>query len=123
MNDFYTWTNAQVWIPGDIAFDVHPENPDDPYFSMTPVEDLGTGSFLCDDDSGQTVIELNGYGTDKKMLFDAMDTLRKNILLARNALTNYELWYIKASGVVGYATEDVRIYRYSFDVQTHWREK
>jgi hypothetical protein len=77
----------------------------------------------CANDSGQTVIEFNGYGTDKKLLFDAMDTLRKNILQARNALVNYELWYIKASGVVGYATEDVRIYRYSFDIETQWRDK
>jgi hypothetical protein len=123
MNDFYTWLNAQIWIPDNIAFDVHPDNPADPYFCMTPVQDAGTGGVLCANDSGQTVIEFNGYGTDKKLLFDAMDTLRKNILQARNALVNYELWYIKASGVVGYATEDVRIYRYSFDIETQWRDK
>ena len=123
MDDLYTWVNALATKPGDIAFDVHPENPSDPYFSMTPVSDEGTSSGLCSEDSGQTVVEFNGYGTDKKALFDAMDTFRKNVLGARNKLPNYELWYIRASGVVGYATEDVRIYRYSFDTQTQWRVK
>jgi hypothetical protein len=119
--EFYTWLNSQTWIPGPVAFDVYPEDPGDPYYTMSPVSDEGRTGEMCQDDSGRTVLEFSGYGSDKVALFDAMDKLRQDLLSARNALSVHELWYIKLSGVVGYQTENIRMFRYSFTMETTWR--
>jgi hypothetical protein len=121
IGEFYTWLNGQTWIPGPIAFDVYLEDPPDPYYVMAPAsDDGGTGEF-CGTDSGRTVIEFSGYGSDKVSVYDAMDGLRKNLKAARNALTTHELWYIRFTGVIGYQTENIRIYRYTFTMETVWR--
>ena len=123
IGEFYEWLNVQVWIPGPIAFDVYPENPPDPYYSFSPVSDDGAIGEFCETDGGRTVIEFNGYGSDKIALYEAMDGLRKNLPQARNALTVNDVWYIRLTGVTGYQTEDIRIYRYSFQMETIWRVK
>jgi hypothetical protein len=117
---FYTWVNAQTWAP-DISFDVKEKNPPDPYYTLSPVADAGSTGEFCGSDSGQTIIRFDGYGTDKVTLFDAMDALRKNVIKARNAIAGYTLWHVHATGVIGFQTEDVRIYRYTFDLETMWR--
>ena len=123
IGEFYTWLNEQTWIPGPVAFDVHPEDPGDPYYTLSPVSDEGSTDEFCAVDSGRTVIEFSGYGSDKVTLYEAMDTLRQNLKSARNALTDHELWYIRITGVIGYQTEDIRMYRYSFTMETVWRLK
>ncbi len=123
IGELYTWINQQTFIPGPIAFDVAPEDPGDPYYTMSPVSDEGTTGEFCWTDSGRTVVEFSGYGSDKVSLFDAMDALRKDLVAARNALTTVSLWYLKMSGVIGYQTEDVRIYRYTFTIETVWGVK
>jgi hypothetical protein len=119
-SELYTWVNAQTWIPGPIAFDVFPEDPGDPYYTMSPVSDEGNTGEFCFKDSGRTVIEFNGYGSDKVSLYDAMDKLRTDLIGARNKLTEHSLWYLRMTGVVGFQTEDVRMYRYAFTMETVW---
>ena len=123
IGELYEWVNAQSFIPGPIAFDVHPENPGDGYYVMSPVSDEGTTGEFCAVDSGRTVIEFSGYGSDKVSLFEAMDKLRKDLVSVRNKLTTHSLWYLRMTGVIGYQTEDVRIYRYSFTMETVWTLK
>lgn len=121
MNELFTFINAQPWIPGHIAFDVKPQSVDDPYFNMLAITDAGLTGEFCASDSGQTIVQFNGYGTSRYTLHDAMDQLRKDVLKARNALPSYSLWHLRTTGVIGYGTEDVSVYRFTFELQCMWR--
>lgn len=118
--EFYTYVNAQSWAPANIAFDVKPKTKDDPYYTMFVVSDPGITADMCANDSGQSIVQFDGYGTDKYSLNDIMDKLRKDVLMVRNALPTYSLWQIKTTGVVGFATEDAGVYRFTFEAQCLW---
>ena len=118
--ELYTWINAQVWAPDTIAFDVKSATQSVPYYNMLPSGDDGSEAGFCNTDSGQTVIQFNGYGYEKYALYDTMDTLRQNVKKARNSLSTYTLWDVNCTGVIGFGTEDAHIYRFMFEMETHW---
>jgi hypothetical protein len=120
IQELHTWVNAQTWVPGVIQFNVSPLKPPYPYFTMVPVGDPGVPRNLCATDEGQTVVQFNGYSTDRYSLYEQMDELRKDILLARNNISNYSLWDIRTTGLAAFGTEDELIYRYLFELTAFW---
>lgn len=116
----HEWVNAQSWAPGVIQFDVQPLKPPYPYYTMVPIGDDGARLDMCASDEGQTIIQFNGYGTDRYELYEAMDALRANLWQARNDIPDFRLWNVTVTGVTGYGTEEIRVYRYSLEMTNIW---
>lgn len=123
ISELYTFINGQSWIPQIIQFDVNQLPDTTPYYNMVPLASEETSGVFCATQNGVDTIEFSGYGTDRKILFDTMDGLSKSIMSVRNNIPNYELWNLRVSRPIGYGTEDIRIYRYSFTLVTEWRVK
>lgn len=121
ISELYTWVNAQAWKPAIIEFDVNQLPDTTPYYNMVVLASDETNGAFCTTQNGIDTIEFSGYSTDRKTLFNVMDKLSIDIMTARNNISGYELWNLRASRPVGYGTEDARIYRYSFTLVTEWR--
>lgn len=119
--DLQEFINAQVWAPGFIEFDAAPDFSGDENYIMIPVDDPGERSFMCSLDSGQAVIEFNGYARDRYTLYSKMVDLRVAIRYqVRGKLPNYDLWFVRCTGVSGFGTEEQNVYRYTFEMTTRW---
>lgn len=120
VEELFTWVNAQTWKPGDIQFDVQPLKPPYPFFTMVPIGDAGVFNGMCATDAGQTVVQFNGYGTDRYTLYGQMDTFRKNLWSVLNSIPGFHLWDVRITGITGYGTEDELVYRYSLEITNIW---
>lgn len=119
--DIYTWVNTQTWIPARINFNVARPADADPWFVMSITSAENTSGLLCNKYGGEMVITVEGYGSERYLTYEVMETLRVNIQdNLRGAISAYDVWRVLSSGAVSSGEIENQMNSYTFDIMVSW---